>query len=263
MAAATAHSRWTVEILAEAPSTNAAVAFRARSGADEGLVVVAEHQSSGRGRLDRTWVAPARSALTVSVLLTPSEVPVGRWPWLPLLAGVATAHAVRRSCGVDAALKWPNDVLVGGAKLAGILVERVVDGSAASAPAAVLGIGVNVSTLPGELPVRTATSLGLVSGAAVDRTALLLHLLDAIAEHYDPWRAAGGDPAGGLRAAYLSICDTVGREVRVELPSGGLVEGRAVGIDTDGRLRLETGSGAMVLGAGDVVHVRTHEPQSC
>ena len=230
--------------------------MRAREGASEGLVVVAEHQTAGRGRLDRSWVTPARSALTMSVLLTPEEVPVARWPWLPLLAGVAVVDAVRRGCGVHAVLKWPNDVLIGPDKVAGILVERV-DRTSRAAAGAVVGIGLNVSTTRAELPVRTATSLALAAGGPVDRTALLLHVLDALAEHYDPWRAAGGDAAVGLRAAYLSVCDTVGRDVRVDLPSGGHTQGRAEGIDGDGRLQVQTGTGLLSLGAGDVVHVRS------
>jgi BirA family biotin operon repressor/biotin-[acetyl-CoA-carboxylase] ligase len=117
-----AGSRWSVELLAESPSTNAVVAARARAGTAEGLVVVADHQTAGRGRLDRTWVTPPRSALTFSVLLTPDRVPVARWPWLPLLAGVAVVAGVRRATGLGGALKWPNDVLLGESKLAGILV---------------------------------------------------------------------------------------------------------------------------------------------
>jgi len=230
--------------------------MRAREGASEGLVVVAEHQTAGRGRLDRSWVTPARSALTMSVLLTPEEVPVARWPWLPLLAGVAVVDAVRRGCGVHAVLKWPNDVLIGPDKVAGVLVERV-DRTSRAAAGAVVGIGLNVSTTRAELPVRTATSLALAAGGPVDRTALLLYVLDALAEHYDPWRVAGGDAARGLRAAYLSVCDTVGRDVRVDLPSGGHTQGRAGGIDGDGRLQVQTGTGLLSLGAGDVVHVRS------
>ncbi len=256
--ARTAGGRWRVEVVPESASTNADVAARTRGGATEGLVVVAEHQSAGRGRLDRSWVTPARSALTLSVLLTPEGVPVARWPWLPLLAGVAVVDAVRRGCGADAVLKWPNDVLVGPAKVAGILVERVdlPSRAAAAAAGAVVGIGLNVSTTGAELPVPTATSLHLATGRAVDRTHLMLHVLDALAEHYDAWRAAGGDAARGLRAAYLSVCATVGGDVRVDLPSGDHADGRATGVDANGRLQVQTLSGTLVLGAGDVVHVR-------
>jgi BirA family biotin operon repressor/biotin-[acetyl-CoA-carboxylase] ligase len=246
--------RWSIEVLAESPSTNAVVSRRARAGAAEGLVVVADHQTAGRGRLDRTWVTPPRSALTFSVLLAPDTVPVARWPWLPLLAGVAVVEGVRRATGLGCALKWPNDVLLGQSKLAGILVERVERPGGA---AAVVGIGLNVSTTPAELPVETATSLRLGGAPDVDRAALLGHVLAALGEEYDAWRAAAGDAAGRLRTAYLGVCDTVGRAVRVDLPDGSVMTGRAVGIDPDGRLEVRTDSGeAVVLGAGDVVHVR-------
>ena len=101
----------TVEVVDEAGSTNALVADRAVPGAGQGLVVVAEHQTAGRGRLDRSWEAPARSALTFSLLLRPTA-PARSWPWLPLLAGYAVAKALR-GAGFEASVKWPNDVLLG------------------------------------------------------------------------------------------------------------------------------------------------------
>src|SRR3954468_2469752 len=168
-------SPWrTVEVLEESPSTNAELARRAREGAPEGLVVVAEHQSAGRGRLDRVWVTPPRAALTVSLLVDPAAVPVGRWPWLPLLTGLAVVDAVAAVAGLGASLKWPNDVLLGGRKVAGILTERVErDGGAV----AVVGVGLNVSSTRAELPVETATSLALAGAPHPDRTALLVGLL--------------------------------------------------------------------------------------
>ncbi len=215
--------------------------------------MVADHQTAGRGRLDRTWVTAPRSALTMSVVLTPDDVPVARWPWLPLLTGVAVVEGVRRACGQRCALKWPNDVLLDGAKLAGILVERV---EGAAGAAAVVGVGVNVSTTRDELPVGTATSLRLAGAAEIDRADLLAHVLAALGEEYDAWRAAAGD-VRDLRASYLGVCDTVGRDVRVHLPDGRDLTGRATGIDPDGRLVVDTrAAGTVVLGAGDVVHVR-------
>ena len=172
VAAALAGTRWRPEVLAESPSTNAVLAGRVREGAAEGLLVVADHQTAGRGRLDRTWVTPAGAALTFSLLLTPDEVPVVRWPWLPLLTGVAVAEGVRRVAGVEVALKWPNDVLAGPdastgpgrRKVAGNLVERVEGPRGAGA---VVGVGLNVAQTAAELPVDTATSLQLVAGTPV------------------------------------------------------------------------------------------------
>ncbi|MDX6302770.1 MAG: BirA family transcriptional regulator, partial [Nocardioidaceae bacterium] len=99
--------RWRVEVLEESPSTNAALASRARAGEAPGLVLVAEHQTAGRGRLDRAWVTPPRAALTFSLLVSPVEVPLPRWPWLPLLTGVAVVDGVREATGVETSLKWP------------------------------------------------------------------------------------------------------------------------------------------------------------
>jgi BirA family biotin operon repressor/biotin-[acetyl-CoA-carboxylase] ligase len=237
-----------VEILARAGSTNALVADRARAGEPEWLVVVAEHQVAGRGRLDRTWETPDRAALTFSVLLRP-QVPAERWPWLPLLTGYAVGSALR-GAGADACLKWPNDVTVGDAKVAGILLERV---ETPSGPAAVLGIGVNVSTTRDELPVEAATSLGLLE-LEVDRTTLLGDILVALAEQYDAWQTSAG---GSLAEDYQRVCATVGRDVRVELPSGETVTGRALRVDDDGCLLVESDGRTLRVGAGDVVHVRS------
>jgi BirA family transcriptional regulator, biotin operon repressor / biotin---[acetyl-CoA-carboxylase] ligase len=248
---------WRVEVLPRSPSTNAEVAARARAGEPAGLVLATEHQTAGRGRLDRAWVTPAGAALTFSVLLRPEGVPVARWPWLPLLTGVAVVDAVRAATGLEAALKWPNDVLLpddasgsGGGKVAGILVERVEAGPEA---AAVVGVGLNVTTTREELPVDTATPLALGGAADLDRSALLSEVLASFSARYDGWVSAAGR---GLRPAYVAVCSTLGREVRVDLPAGGTLRGRAVDVDEDGRLLVDDGARVHALGAGDVVHVR-------
>jgi BirA family biotin operon repressor/biotin-[acetyl-CoA-carboxylase] ligase len=240
---------WRVEVTDASPSTNADVAARARAGEPAGLVVVTEHQTAGRGRLDRVWVTPPRAALTFSLLVRPAAVPVTRWPWLPLLTGLAVAEAVRAVAGVPATLKWPNDVLVGDLKLAGILVERV---EAPPGAAAVVGVGLNVWSTRAELPVETATSLAL-AGGSTDRSALLAGALTRFSHWYGAWSAARG---AGLRPSYKDACSTLGREVRVDLPAGEPLHGRAVDVDADGRLLVDDGRTVRALGAGDVVHVR-------
>jgi BirA family transcriptional regulator, biotin operon repressor / biotin---[acetyl-CoA-carboxylase] ligase len=243
----------TIEVVAEAESTNALVAERARSGAREGLVVVAEHQTAGRGRLDRTWETPRRSALTFSLLLRPAA-PMQSWPWLPLLAGYAVDKAVK-ALGFEVSVKWPNDVLLDGRKLAGILVERV---ETPAGPAAVVGVGLNVGMTADELPVPEATSLAVARPEGVpDRTDLLVDVLAALWESYATWQE-GGDLAGlRLAGSYVAACSTIGRQVRVELPSGQLLTGAATGIDPSGRLLVENDAGRTAVSAGDVVHVRT------
>jgi BirA family biotin operon repressor/biotin-[acetyl-CoA-carboxylase] ligase len=240
---------WRVEVVDRAESTNALVAERAKAGEPAGLAVVAEHQTAGRGRLDRTWETPPRAALTFSLLWRPLGDP-SLWPWLPLLAGIGTAKGVRRATGLpDVGLKWPNDLLVGGRKAAGILLERV---ETPEGPAAVVGIGINVSTTQEELPVPTATSLAL-EGAEVERGALLALVLGEIANVLEQQWGAGTE---SMRSAYIAECVTVGQVVEVSLPAGDTIVGRAVGIDADGRLDVETDTGRVAVGAGDVVHVR-------
>lgn len=250
-----------VEVLPETPSTNAVLAQRAREGAPEGLVIVTEHQTAGRGRLDRRWETPVHSALTFSVLLRPpvEQVPAQRWPWLPLLAGLAVTSALREE-GYAAGVKWPNDVLISGPagerKVCGILVERVEGVSTGSTtghgPAAIVGIGLNTSLTPEELPVPTATSLAIESGGPVDRTAVLLHVLRAVFGHYADWVA---DP-DVLRPAYTSVSVTLGRQVRAELPDGSELIGTARAIDETGRVLIAGAHGEVAVGAGDVVHLR-------
>ncbi|MDF9815260.1 biotin--[acetyl-CoA-carboxylase] ligase [Streptomyces sp. SPB162] len=249
-------SFWTsLDVVETTGSTNSDLAERAGAGACEGAVLVAEEQTAGRGRLDRQWSAPPRSGLFFSVLLRPADVPVERWGWLPLLAGVATATALSRTAGVDTALKWPNDLLVTidgeERKTGGILAERTgKDG-------VVVGIGVNVSLRTDELPVPAAGSLALAGAKGTDRDPLLRAVLRSLADWYTEWRAAGGDPAASrLQQTYAAGCATLGREVRAELPGGRELVGTAVGVDDDGRLVLATADGEQAVGAGDVVHIR-------
>jgi len=236
-----------VTVVPQTGSTNADLLDAARAGADEGLVLVAEKQTAGRGRLGRSWSAPAGAGLIFSVLLRPSDVPPGRLGWLPLLTGVAVAAAVHGQAGLPASLKWPNDVLVGERKLAGILAE-------AHGGAVVVGVGLNVTLSPAELPVPTATSLLIEDAASTDRAALLAAILTELAGWYRAWRA---DPdVAGLRADYLRWCVTIGREVRAELPGGAVLTGTAADLDEAGRLVLRTPGGPVPVGAGDVLHVR-------
>jgi BirA family transcriptional regulator, biotin operon repressor / biotin---[acetyl-CoA-carboxylase] ligase len=242
-----------VEVLESVGSTNAVLAAAAAEGAVEGTVLVAEHQEAGRGRLDRTWVSPPRAGLTVSVLLRP-DVPASRRSWLPLLAGVALAEAVRDAAGVRTALKWPNDLLAAdGGKLAGLLAEAVPGETPA---AVVLGVGLNVSTTPDELP-EGGTSLLVQGAAAPDRTALLTAFLHGLADRYRAWTGALGDPiASGLARDYLAWSGTVGSTVAVTLPDGAVLHGVAEAVDWDGRLVVATADGRVELAAGDVRHVR-------
>jgi BirA family biotin operon repressor/biotin-[acetyl-CoA-carboxylase] ligase len=247
---------WTsLEVVEEIGSTNAELMARA-TGEDlpQGAVLLAEYQATGRGRLDRVWTSPPRAGITVSILLRP-DVPAARRGWLPLLTGVALAEAVRGVTGVQVSLKWPNDLLAGdGRKLAGILAETTT--SPTRPAAVVVGVGLNVSTTPDELP-DTGTSLAGVLGSGVDRAPVLLAFLRGLEERYLRWTAALGDPVlSGLAADYLRWSSTVGTTVSVALPDGSTLEGMAEAVDWDGRLVVGTADGPVELASGDVRHVR-------
>ncbi len=245
-----------VRVVGETGSTNADLLAQAGAGAAEGTVLAAEAQTAARGRLGRHWTSPPRAALTFSVLLRPDGVPPALLGWVPLLAGVAAAAAVRAVTAAEVALKWPNDVLAGGAKLGGILAER-------SGSAVVVGIGINVWQDRADLPGDGATSLLLAGGAAPDarglRGRLLVELLAALAHWYRAWRdqpSPGDADACGLRREYVRWCATLGREVTVTMPGAEAITGTAAGVDWAGRLEVRTARGLVPVTAGDVVHLR-------
>jgi len=236
--------------VASTGSTNADVLLLAADGAPEGTVVVADEQTAGRGRLGRAWVSAPGTGLWCSVLIR--MAPAAERGLLPLLAGVAVVDAVRRH-GVEAALKWPNDVVIDGPafdggpgprKLAGILAET--DGD----DAVVIGIGINVSQSRDELPVPAATSL-VLEGAAVDRGDLLVDLLTVLHAQVAGLRREG---AGLAMDAYRERCLTIGRDVTVTLPTGVALTGRAVGVGEDGQLHVRTREKTVMVAAGDVIH---------
>ena len=243
-------------------STNADLAAAAADGAPDRTVLVAYRQDAGRGRRERVWESAPSEGLTFSVLLRPSEVPVARWGGAPLIAGLALVVAMadyRPAAGdapVAAALKWPNDLLLGPdrRKGAGILSE-VVDGG--SGQALVVGIGINVSTPEAELP-EGGTSL-LAQAVRRSRPDVLGDVLATFASLDADWRAAGGDAARArLLAGYRRRCATLGATVRVSLPGDRVLEGVAEEVDDDGRLVVRASDGAVTtVSAGDVVHVRT------
>jgi BirA family transcriptional regulator, biotin operon repressor / biotin---[acetyl-CoA-carboxylase] ligase len=255
-----------VRVVTETGSTNADLLAVAREGAREGVVLVAEAQTAGRGRMGRRWTSPPRAGLTFSVLLRPYGVPAALLGWVPLLTGAAVAAAVKAVAAVDTSLKWPNDVLARGAKLGGILAER-------SGSAVVAGIGVNVYQRQAELPGDGATSLLLetsaISAAAAEaegvvtgpdlRARALVAVLTALSDRYLAWRdqfSPGDAEASGLRQEYLGLCATLGREVTVTLPGGKGVTGTAEGVDWAGRLEVRTASATVPVSAGDVAHLR-------
>jgi BirA family biotin operon repressor/biotin-[acetyl-CoA-carboxylase] ligase len=248
-----------VRHLPEVGSTNDLVLAAARQGAPEGLVVAADHQTAGRGRLGRRWEAPPGANLLVSVLLRPALA----WEelhWATAVVAMAAADAARQVAGVELVGKWPNDLLSPtGEKVAGVLAEAVGDPGASGPQAVVVGLGLNVAwpgpedRLPAELAGRVS-SLARLGGPVPSRPVLLQALLEHLEEHLVRLAGPGGPEA--IRAGYLRWCATIGQRVRVQLGQGTL-EGRAETVESSGALVVLTAEGHReVVAAGDVQHLR-------
>lgn len=239
----------------ETGSTNDEVALLARDGAAEGLWLRAGRQTNGRGRQGRGWIAPPGNlSASTLVRLRAGDPPA---PTLALVAGVAL-HEALAAFAPDAGLsiKWPNDVVAGDAKLAGILLERHGD-------AVVVGCGANLAHRP-DLPDRATTALARLTGAAPDPDAVLRTLADTFARWLAVWRGAGAGPAGGLTAGLAAGLAVVARRWRehahppgsalaVALPDGATLHGLFAGLDEGGALTLRLADGTVrVIHAGDV-----------
>ncbi|ANJ27704.1 biotin--[acetyl-CoA-carboxylase] ligase [Agromyces aureus] len=270
-----------LEFLETATSTND-VLREALEGADaaawpHGSVLVTDDQTRGRGRLGRTWMAPTGKTLAISVLLRPRDaeggpLPADAYGWIPLIAGAAMTDAVARAVeaavatsaplddpddrtgGLEVALKWPNDVLVSGYKVCGILSELLPESGAV-----IVGAGLNLTLDEHDLPTLTSTSLLLATGAAPDADAVLADYLDVFARRFDAFVAAGGDAvSSGIADVVAARCGTLDSEVRVELPGGVELLGTAERLDPDGRLvvRDRENGEEQAVAAGDVTHLR-------
>jgi len=245
-----------VRRVAETGSTNTDLLALARAGAPEGVVIVTDHQTAGRGRLGRVWEAPPGSSLLVSVLCRPA-LPLARTHLVTVTAGLAAADAIEEVAGFRPSLKWPNDLVVetpaGTRKLAGLLAESVVEGS--TLRAVVVGMGMNVrwpDPLPDEL-AATATAVNHVAGREVSVDDVLAAWLAALERRYGVLHAEGG--IATIAEAHRAACSTLGRRVRVELADGA-VEGEAVDVDDDGHLVLDVEGTRQTVAVGDVIHLR-------
>ncbi|MFC9762537.1 biotin--[acetyl-CoA-carboxylase] ligase [Rhodococcus jostii] len=243
-----------LDVVQETGSTNADLLARAATSNCDRHVLLAEFQGSGRGRHSRAWVSPPQAQIAVSVLLTMPGMSVQDMGWLPLLTGVAVVDALRAAAKVPAELKWPNDVLIDGRKVAGILAEV---SATAPDPAVVVGIGLNVSLTRDELPVEHATSLVLEGAEDSDRDTLVRAVLRAIAGRWQQWHDANWDVTE-LAEAYRARCGTLGQRVRAELPGGRELIGIATDVDAEGRVVIAPDGqpGTIAVAAGDITHLR-------
>ena len=236
----------------ETGSTNADLLARAAAGEDiDGAVLIAGHQTAGRGRNGRQWFGAPGAQLALSVAVDAAPVPSERWGWLTLAAGVAVVDTVAAVTGVRTGLKWPNDVLTmdGDAprKLAGILAEV-----AAPQSLIVVGIGLNVTLRGVEVADLNAASLAELAATSTDRGILARRLLTELADRVRLWR----DGSDTLAADYRRRSVTLGSRVRAVLPGDRAVEGTARDIDDQGRLQIDTGTESITVSAGDIIHLR-------
>lgn len=243
-----------IDVVEATGSTNADLLARHAAGEDiRGAVLLAEYQSAGRGRNGRSWSAPPRSQVALSIGVDADGVPPESWGWLPLLTGVALVDAVRDTTGIEAGVKWPNDVLVGTGKLAGILAEV-----AAPDPIIVVGLGLNVTLTAEEAPDPRATSLQMLGAVMLDRDVLAGAILRELTTRIERWRAAKGpDPA--LVQDYRQRSLTLGSRVRAVMPGDREIIGIAIDIDSLGRLSIDTGAEVVTVSAGDITHLRPAE----
>lgn len=242
-------SYWRVSVLESTGSTQVDLVKKVRDGvATHGDVLATEFQSAGRGRLDRTFIAAAHSALLFSFYIEPKSEG-DRWGWLPLLAGQSVCHAVEEvldiKSGDSVKLKWPNDILLNDKKVAGLLAERV---ETPRSKGVVIGIGINIHTRQEELPVPNATSFALQGYSDCNRGELLTAILKSFALHLQRWENA--DPS--LLLGYTNRSATLGRRVAIEVPGQAQIISVATDIDSSGALVLEDGRHITV---GDVAHI--------
>jgi BirA family biotin operon repressor/biotin-[acetyl-CoA-carboxylase] ligase len=226
-------------------------------------VLATDTQTEGRGRLGRTWTAPAGTSLAASVLLDvvagPRAIAHNRWGWIPLLAGAAMTLALRDFFDDPArvTLKWPNDVLIDNRKVCGILSELTPTGI-------IVGSGVNLTMGDHELPTESAISLAVAGARTTDLDEVLATYLSHLSPFITTLATASDEVVKSLRVTVRGLCSTVGASVRVDLPGHAAVSGLASDIDELGRLVVETSQNRLhlVVAAGDVTHVRvimTHD----
>lgn len=236
-------------------STNLEAMRQARAGGPEGLCIVAREQTSGRGRLDRTWQSPKDAGLYVSIVLRP-RLEMSSWPLITLMAALAVSDALLKACSLRADIKWPNDICLADRKLCGILVETVDTEDKA---AAIVGIGINLKSdmLPAALS-SMATSVEEAGGCQADRELVLPELLKAFAERYEFLHSSQG-PEHTIREWCANSSYAYDRRVNVSLENETF-SGVTRGLESDGALRVETGDGRMrVVRAGDVSALRPQD----
>jgi BirA family biotin operon repressor/biotin-[acetyl-CoA-carboxylase] ligase len=232
---------WRVSVLDLTTSTQSELADLVReNSAKSGDVIAAEFQTAGRGRMDRTFEAPKASALLFSLYITPKR-DRDDWGFITHLAALTMQQVISTDLFAQVSLKWPNDILIGNAKVAGLLAQATEDGI-------ILGIGINVTMAEDELPVASATSLAIAGSSNLNRNLILSNFLMGFESNFKKW-----DGGEDFIESYSRICSTIGQSVRVEVAGRESRSGKALAINHTGALILEDG---FEVNVGDVVHLR-------
>jgi BirA family biotin operon repressor/biotin-[acetyl-CoA-carboxylase] ligase len=229
---------WRVSVIEETSSTQSLIREKSPTPGD---VIATEYQSAGRGRLDRSFEAKKSTALLFSFYIEP-KISLDKYGFIPLIAGIATARSIQDLTNIkDFKCKWPNDILFDHLKVAGLLTEVCGDGI-------IVGIGINVSSDLADLPVPTATSIKLATGAIIDRNLLLATILNTFLTLISRF-----EEGAELTPEYLELCATIGKSVVAKLPGGVDIQGVATSIDASGALILASGQ---LITVGDLIHLR-------
>lgn len=256
----------TLYIFEELASTNAFAVENAKNQAISGTVILADRQTAGRGRLDRSWFSPGKSNVYGSLLFV-HETPIQYLGWVPLMAGVAIAQALKQQTSIRIDLKWPNDLLIGGRKLGGVLCDSFRNSRHHSC--VVIGFGINVNLSQSEFPLElqtSATSLQVHCHCAVDREELIMKVVTSLEKNWENLRSNG--PLSYL-VEYTHWCVTIGQTIQVQFPDGSQLQGLAHSIGEHGQLRVipspsdpnDQSARIRDIHSGEILHLRTTNQQ--
>ena len=244
-------------ILTETPSTNTLGLTLATSGEPHGTVILAEHQTAGKGRWGRSWISPPNKNIYCSLIVKDPRLQP-HLTWVPLVTGLALSEAIQRACSITTSLKWPNDLLIRHKKLGGILCESTSRGT--TPVALIVGFGVNVNASLDDFPAglqAASTSLLQESGRPCNRNTLLACMFNQLEKWYD--QLASND-IKGVHAAYEAVCSTLGSDVRCTLTGSREIHGRATAIGKDGSLQVtpfdQGAKKPIEVRSADITHVR-------
>lgn len=252
----------TLYVFDELASTNAFAMERAKNQALSETIILADRQTAGRGRLDRSWFSPGKSNIYGSLLFV-QEATIQYLGWIPLMAGVAIAQALQQQTGIRINLKWPNDLLIGGRKLGGVLCDSFRNPEHQTC--VVIGFGINVNLSQPEFPLElqtSATSLQIQCHCALDREALIIKVITSLEENWENLRSYGPQ---SYFAEYKHWCATIGHMIQVQFPDGSQLQGLAHSIGEHGQLRVipspsdsnEQSARMRDIHSGEILHLRT------